>query len=124
MLTRLDLTMDQTMQQGDADALTEVERKTWDPSAAIYAESAVGLTRHALPVLIEGCRLMCGSHAIDVGCGPGLVANMIGRTGEAGFGLAIARWVVEANGGRIELETEQDKGSTFRIVLPNRGDSK
>lgn len=46
------------------------------------------------------------------------------QTGGTGLGLAIARWAVEANGGKIELETEQDKGSTFRIVLPNRGDSK
>ncbi|MCH9033571.1 MAG: heavy metal sensor histidine kinase [Planctomycetes bacterium] len=50
--------------------------------------------------------------------------NRSSQTGGTGLGLAIARWAVEANGGKIELETEQDKGSTFRIVLPNRGDSK
>jgi len=36
----------------------------------------------------------------------------------AGLGLAIAKWAVEANGGRIELESEENKGSTFRVVLP------
>ena len=36
----------------------------------------------------------------------------------AGLGLAIARWAVEVNGGRIELESEEGKGSLFRIVLP------
>ncbi len=46
------------------------------------------------------------------------------QNGGIGLGLAIAPWAVEANGGKIESETEQDKGSTFRIVLPNRGDSK
>jgi heavy metal sensor kinase len=35
-----------------------------------------------------------------------------------GLGLAIARWAVAANGGRIELESEVSKGSLFRIVLP------
>ncbi|MCP4256012.1 MAG: heavy metal sensor histidine kinase [Planctomycetes bacterium] len=40
--------------------------------------------------------------------------------GGAGLGLAIARHVIEMNGGRIELETEVNKGSTFRIVLPLR----
>jgi len=38
--------------------------------------------------------------------------------GGAGLGLSIARWAVEANGGRIELETEDGKGSVFRVVLP------
>jgi heavy metal sensor kinase len=37
--------------------------------------------------------------------------------GGAGLGLAIARWAAEANGGRIEVESEVGRGSTFRIVL-------
>jgi heavy metal sensor kinase len=38
----------------------------------------------------------------------------------AGLGLAIALWAVAANSGRIELESEESKGSLFRIVLPGR----
>jgi len=40
------------------------------------------------------------------------------ETGGAGLGLAIARHVVEINGGRVELESKLGQGSTFRIVLP------
>jgi len=35
-----------------------------------------------------------------------------------GLGLAIARWAVEANGGRIELESLEGRGTLFRVVLP------
>jgi heavy metal sensor kinase len=38
--------------------------------------------------------------------------------GGVGLGLAIARWAVEANGGRIELVSDGKSGSSFRVVLP------
>jgi heavy metal sensor kinase len=45
-------------------------------------------------------------------------AEKAGKSAGTGLGLAIARWAVAANGGRIELESEESKGSLFRIVLP------
>ena len=44
--------------------------------------------------------------------------SLNGESAGAGLGLAIASWAVAANGGRIELESEESKGSVFRIVLP------
>lgn len=40
------------------------------------------------------------------------------EAGGAGLGLAIARWAVEVNGGRIEVESEIGKGTLFRARLP------
>jgi heavy metal sensor kinase len=39
-------------------------------------------------------------------------------SGGVGLGLAIARWAIERQGGRIELESELARGSLFRIVMP------
>jgi heavy metal sensor kinase len=66
--------------------------------------------------------------------GPGIAAEHVARIfdrfyrvdssrtrahrGGAGLGLSIARWAVEANGGRLEVESHVSRGSTFRVVLP------
>lgn len=38
--------------------------------------------------------------------------------GGAGLGLAITRWAVEINGGRIEVESKIKQGCVFRILFP------
>ena len=42
------------------------------------------------------------------------------RQGGVGLGLAIARWAVEVNGGRITLESPEGRGCIFRIALSAR----
>ena len=38
--------------------------------------------------------------------------------GHSGLGLAIAREIVEAHGGRLHAESEPGKGTTFRLTIP------
>jgi signal transduction histidine kinase len=38
--------------------------------------------------------------------------------GGHGLGLAIAKWSIDRQGGSIEVESDTEKGSLFRIILP------
>ena len=53
--------------------------------------------------------------------GPGPTGQKSGPTG-AGLGLYLTRRLVEAHGGEIRVESKVESGSTFILVLPQKGD--
>jgi len=59
--------------------------------------------------------------------GPGIPAELLGKIfnmyyttkdGGTGIGLHVARSVVEAHGGEIEVDTRPGAGTCFRVSLP------
>jgi signal transduction histidine kinase len=68
----------------------------------------------------------------DDGCGmaPEFVSRTLFRpfqtTKKKGLGIGMfqSKMIVEAHGGRIEVDSEVDKGTTFRVLLPIDTQSK
>ncbi len=40
------------------------------------------------------------------------------KAGGSGLGLSICKWIVQAHGGEISVESQVGKGSTFTVTLP------
>jgi len=100
-------------------------------------DNAIKYTPRAGTIRLTVRQQRAGEAAIEVqDSGPGIAASHQSRIferfyrvddgrsreqGGVGLGLATARWAIEANRGRVELESEQGNGALFRIVLPAPG---
>jgi signal transduction histidine kinase len=96
--------------------------------------NAIKYTPNGGSIVVELSTTKSGEGAIEIrDTGPGIPephrnrifdrfyrvdASRSREEGGVGLGLAIARWAIEANGGRIELATNEERGSLFRVVLP------
>ncbi|HAL49338.1 MAG: class I SAM-dependent methyltransferase [SAR202 cluster bacterium] len=83
------------MNQHDADAITQIERDTWNRSAASYIDRAAKLTTLAVDILIEAAHLTSESRALEIGCGPGHITKMMADTGAEATGVDLAPEMVK-----------------------------
>jgi two-component system phosphate regulon sensor histidine kinase PhoR len=85
------------------DVELRVERE--DGQAMItVADSGIGIAPLYLPRIFERF------YRVD--------AARSREAGGTGLGLAIVKHVAQAHGGRVEVESELGRGSTFRVILP------
>ena len=70
----------------------------------VVSDNGMGIPANELPLLFQ--RFFRAEQA-TAGAIPG-----------TGLGLAIAKAIVTGHGGRIRVESDCDRGTTFRIILP------
>jgi len=115
------------MKQDDPNVVTQVERETWNRAAATYIDSSAELTKHAVPILLDACRLTPGSRALDVACGPGHITNLMVQTGASVIGVDLAPEMIKLARQRYPMLTFQEAhveqlpfdADTFDAVLVN-----
>lgn len=80
-----------------------IERRA-DSAVLEVADDGIGIAAVHLPRLFERFYRVDKGRARD--------------EGGTGLGLAIVKHVAQAHGGRVEVDSEPGRGSTFRVVLP------
>jgi heavy metal sensor kinase len=134
----LEVLAEEKQQRLQVDAGDEIvvvaDRATLRQAVINLVDNAIKYGHDGSPILVSVKRRAAEAVIEVADTGPGIEAGHLphifdrfyrvdgSRTrtsrGGAGLGLAIARWAVEANGGRLEVESEISRGSVFRIVLP------
>jgi len=111
--------------KGNANRLGQVVVNTLLNAAESLADESTGTIRIASRSDLDGRHVRLA--ITDSGCG--ISREVMGkifdpffttkqRTGGSGLGLSIAYGIVEQHGGRLEVDSEEGKGSTFCLVLP------
>ena len=135
---KLDVEPDLPMVKADADALRQVVLNLVD-NAVKYSKpmgDKIGSAREHSSVTIKVGRQGDAELTISVtDNGIGIPRNEMKKifrrfyrvsgkqrdtVSGVGMGLALCRHIVAAHGGRIEVESELGKGSTFKVILPVR----
>lgn len=101
----LDNAVRYTNQGGEVRLVVEQEE---DGAVLSVADTGIGIPTRDVPRVFERFYRVGRARSRD--------------TGGTGLGLSIARHVTEQHGGRIEVESQLGRGSTFRVTLPLGGD--
>ncbi|MBI4498448.1 MAG: sensor histidine kinase [Chloroflexi bacterium] len=95
---------DNAIRYTDAGAVTLRVTGTRDHALISVADTGPGIAPERLPLIFE--RFYRADAARSAG------------DGGAGLGLPIARWIVEAHGGRLTVASTPGQGTTFTVRLP------
>lgn len=86
--------------QVDPDAVAEYERDTWNRCADDYVDTFAGITGETVPLLSEAAGIQAGSSVLEIGSGPGHVADMLAQAGAIVTGVDFSSKMVEVANSR------------------------
>ncbi len=106
MLQRLFLILiDNAVKYTPASGRVSVELTTMNGSATVSVkDTGIGIPEDELP------RIFDRFYRVD--------KARTRQAGGAGLGLSIGRWIAEAHGGSIRVESRSGEGAKFEVVLP------
>lgn len=84
------------MSETGADDVTRYELETWGRCAESYLGTFAEFTSQAIPLLLEATGTGPGSHVLDLGCGPGHVAEKLAQAGAVVTGVDFSPQMVKA----------------------------
>lgn len=79
----------------DPNVVAEYERDTWRRCADSYLDTFSGITQETVSLLIEAGEIRTGSKVLEIGSGPGHVANHLAKLGASVTGVDFSPQMVE-----------------------------
>ena len=79
----------------DADHVNQYEHETWSRCADNYLDGWAGMTRETVSLLIEAAGIRNGTSLLDIGSGPGHVADALAKAGGVVTGIDFSASMVE-----------------------------
>ena len=79
----------------DPNVVAEYERDTWNRCADTYLDTFSGITQETVTLLIEAGEIRTGSRVLEIGSGPGHVANHLAKLGASVTGVDFSARMVE-----------------------------
>ena len=83
------------MNKTNADEVTQYELETWGRCADNYLDTFAVLTSQSIPLLLKAAEIGPGSRVLDLGSGPGNVAEIFAQAGAAVTGVDFSPQMVK-----------------------------
>jgi len=79
----------------DPNVVAEYERDTWRRCADSYLDTFSGITQETVSLLIEAGEIRTGSKVLEIGSGPGHIANHLAKLGASVTGVDFSPQMIE-----------------------------